>query len=352
MHPSREELAGFLFGTLDEAKVDAVADHVEQCAECKETAERLNLSLSSIQRMQREAVHGLARALWEHRGGEGALQGNKQQAQASLAPDWPSQTKLELASLRASAPDAVSEVSQIVASVLDIAGVLITNPDVVVTEEFIQPDLTTAVHPVVLRQILIAAIRRLGQHAVPGQVTVYAGFEDGSPKITITGAIDGNAGLNENDLTENILTPEDVSVEARLEGDYAFVWIKAPSTGTVTVLIVDDNPDVVHFYRRSTTGTRYRIAHIPRGQELFEAIEEFTPSIIVLDVMLPDVDGWELLMRLHETLSTRSIPVMVCSVVQEKDLAISLGAALYLTKPVRGREFIQALDQILAHLPA
>mgnify|MGYP001111695391 CR=1 FL=1 len=72
-------------------------------------------------------------------------------------------------------------------------------------------------------------------------------------------------------------------------------------------------------------------------------VKEFRPDLVVLDVMLPDTDGWRLLMHLRQHPLTRSTPVIICSVVQESDLASSLGAALYLSKPVRPRQFIQAL---------
>jgi CheY-like chemotaxis protein len=111
------------------------------------------------------------------------------------------------------------------------------------------------------------------------------------------------------------------------------------------VLVVDDNVDLVHFYRRYAAGTRYHIVHLSQGTGVLEAVESVTPDIIVLDVMLPDVDGWDLLVQLHEHPATRPIPVVVCSVVREEELALSLGASVYLPKPVRRREFIGALDQ-------
>jgi CheY-like chemotaxis protein len=57
-------------------------------------------------------------------------------------------------------------------------------------------------------------------------------------------------------------------------------------------------------------------------------------------------------MRLHQDPTTRSIPVIICSVVQEEDLALSLGAAGYLPKPVQPREFVTALDQVLPPVAA
>ena len=118
------------------------------------------------------------------------------------------------------------------------------------------------------------------------------------------------------------------------------------------MLVVDDNEDMARLYRGATVGTRYHIAHIAQGRDLAAALEAVAPDVIVLDVMLPDIDGWRLLMRLHEDPVSRAIPVIVCSVVREEDLALSLGAVRYLPKPVRPREFIQALDQVFPQAAA
>ncbi len=68
--------------------------------------------------------------------------------------------------------------------------------------------------------------------------------------------------------------------------------------------------------------------------------------MIVLDIMLPDIDGWELLTNLHEYPGTRAIPVIICSVVKQEELAEALGAALYVAKPVMRKQFIEALDTV------
>jgi CheY-like chemotaxis protein len=171
-------------------------------------------------------------------------------------------------------------------------------------------------------------------------------------RITLTGAVAAEGGLGEADLASDIPLSQDVSIETYLDGAQAFVWIEAPSVGKVTVLVVDDNEDMARFYRGATIGTRYHIVHITQGRGLFDALEAVGPDVIVLDVMLPDIDGWRLLMRLREAPASRSIPVIVCSVVREEDLALSLGAVRYLPKPVRPREFIQALDQVLPQAAA
>jgi CheY-like chemotaxis protein len=216
----------------------------------------------------------------------------------------------------------------------------------------VQPDLAATVHPSVLYQMLVTAIGRLARYTPAGRIAIFAGLEDGNARITITAAITADQMPAEEDLIRDVLVPEGASIGAQIDGESVFLWLKLPSPGKVTVLVVDDNPDMADLYRRSTEGTSYHIVHIAQGQDLFETVETAKPDVIVLDVMLPDIDGWKLLMRLYETPATRPIPVIVCSVVREEELALSLGAALYLAKPVRARQFIQALDRVLLQASA
>jgi len=321
----------------------------------EETAERMHMSLSSTRRAQRTAVHTLARVLWEQSqpGGQAIAEADQlddaQNGEALdiQAADWQSQTKQELASLRASAPETISDVAETINGVLALGKAIAGRDGQHLQVGFVQPHLTSAIHPSALRQVLISAIRRMSRYAPVGDIAIYAGLEDGDVKITITGAVQAGQTPSESDLITDILLPDGTDIGARIDDQRVFLWIEAPSVGRITVLVVDDNADMIRFYRRSTEGTRYHIVHLEHGQELFEAMESLEPDIIVLDVMLPDTDGWELLMRLHEDLVTRPIPVIICSVVRERDLALSLGAAEYLSKPVRRREFIEALDQVL-----
>jgi CheY-like chemotaxis protein len=319
----------------------------------EETAERLHISVSSVQRGQREAVHTLARILWEQgpqpAGRDQTLGGVTQEFTRSPAPqagDWQAQAQRELAALRASAPDAVAQVEAVISSVLELTRPLLSTLGVDLQPAYMQPGLVASVHPTVLHQVLITAVERLARHLV-GEMSIYARLEDGAVKITLTGTLDPWAPLDPEQLTRNVLAVEGLTTEIRTEDDQAFLWIQAPFMGQATVLVVDDNPDMARFYRRSTEGTRYRVVHLAEGRGLLEAVKANPPDAIVLDVMLPDVDGWRLLMRLREDPATRPIPVIICSVVREEALAASLGAATYLAKPVAAQDFIQALDRAL-----
>jgi CheY-like chemotaxis protein len=268
------------------------------------------------------------------------------------AVDWQSQVQRELASLQAKAPDTEADVGEVVGSALEFVAPLTSRRGVHVDVKSLQPGLVATVHPVVLSQILVSAMGRLARYISNGPISVYARLEDGNVKITLTGAVAAGEGLSQADLVSEIPASPDVAINTYLDGSQAFVWIEAPSVGKVTVLVVDDNEDMARLYRGAAVGTRYHIAHIAQGRDLFDALEAVAPDVIVLDVMLPDIDGWRLLMRLHEDPATRAIPVIVCSVVREEDLALSLGAVRYLPKPVRPREFIQALDQVFPQAAA
>ena len=320
----------------------------------EETAERLNVSVRHLNRIQRKAVHTLTRSLWDscvekQNFGEASTSPPTDRTIPPSELDWNAQAKRELASVQENNPDAVSEVTPTIDHVLKLVQVIASERQVDVAAEFVQSNLTAAVHPSVLRQMLVATLERLIRYTSGGgRITVSARLENGNVKFTLTGARISREPPQEDELTSGILIPSEASVSAHIQNDFIFFWLELPTPGKTTTLVLDDNHDMARLYRRYTDGTAYHIIHITRGQTLFETIQEVDPDIIVLDVMLPDCDGWELLMRLRENRLTRDIPVVVCSVVKEKELALSLGATRCLSKPVRADEFIQALDQALA----
>ena len=113
----------------------------------------------------------------------------------------------------------------------------------------------------------------------------------------------------------------------------------------LTVLVVDDNQGLIDLFRRYLAGSRWEVVSARNGAEARAAAAQAAPSAIILDVMMPDEDGWEVLMSLRRTLAPAEVPVIVCSVLNARPLAQALGAG-YLAKPVTR----QALRQALAAL--
>ena len=110
------------------------------------------------------------------------------------------------------------------------------------------------------------------------------------------------------------------------------------------LLVIDDNEGLVELFRRYLTGEDYRVIGAPDGVEGQRMAEEHSPDLIVLDVMMPQRDGWEVMQLLRNRQSTRGIPVILCSVVEDPELAFSLGAAEFLSKPVKREELLNALE--------
>jgi Amt family ammonium transporter len=82
------------------------------------------------------------------------------------------------------------------------------------------------------------------------------------------------------------------------------------------------------------------------SQEGLHLAQTLEPDAIVLDIMMPEMDGWELLQRLRAHPKTQEIPVVICSVINDPDLARSLGASFFLPKPVSRRAVLDVLQQL------
>ncbi len=109
------------------------------------------------------------------------------------------------------------------------------------------------------------------------------------------------------------------------------------------ILIVDDNPDAVSLFQRYLANMPYQLL-AARGESEALQIARRTPLLcIILDIMLPGKDGWQILQSAKSHPATAEIPVLVCSVLEMEDLALSLGADGYLRKPPARAELLAAL---------
>jgi putative two-component system response regulator len=106
--------------------------------------------------------------------------------------------------------------------------------------------------------------------------------------------------------------------------------------GTYKVLIVDDEQLVVKLITDTTKSNGYLIDSAPDGAAAFKKVKEFKPDIILLDIMLPDISGYEILKKLKASPATWNIPVIMITALSDKDSkyeALSNGADDFLNKP-------------------
>jgi CheY-like chemotaxis protein len=131
-------------------------------------------------------------------------------------------------------------------------------------------------------------------------------------------------------------------------GGETCIFVTLPGLEQQVVLVVDDNPALHQLFERYLATTRYAVIHAYSGSEALELAEAKRPDFITLDVMMAAMDGWQVLRSLQQNQRTATIPVVVCSVLREPQLALALGAKAYLKKPVERLQLQAVLDQLAA----
>jgi CheY-like chemotaxis protein len=138
----------------------------------------------------------------------------------------------------------------------------------------------------------------------------------------------------------------DVTEEAGSSGRTALRLSLPTSDGVRTILLLDDNPDVGELLQRMLTGSPYHLVHVRTASRAIRIAQEVQPCVILLDIVLPVQDGWEVLATLRADPLTATIPIIVCSVLPDRELALSVGAADFLAKPIIRASLIQSLTRI------
>ena len=110
------------------------------------------------------------------------------------------------------------------------------------------------------------------------------------------------------------------------------------------ILIVEDDPASAELLVRQVERAGFRTKNARNGTEAVAMAKAHKPVAITLDIMLPDVDGWEVLTRLKRDETTSDIPVIVVSVVDDPALGTALGALDYFVKPVEAKALVNRLS--------
>ena len=123
------------------------------------------------------------------------------------------------------------------------------------------------------------------------------------------------------------------------------------STGKKTILVVEDDRRSLDLMTLYLHGAAFDV-HVARdGEEGLERARALQPSAIVLDIMLPRLDGWDVLALLKSDPRTAGIPVVIVSMLDERGRGFALGAADYLVKPVARDEVVATLSRWTATAP-
>jgi CheY-like chemotaxis protein len=204
---------------------------------------------------------------------------------------------------------------------------------------------------VVLRQALVGVLAHALDTAGAGGVTVTASATARQVLLTMTGPCQEpltglEAGIAEIQPFIDSLQG-DLRVQAPASADRSWrLTLAVPVSQQRTLLVVDNSPDFIRLVERFLDMLPWRVVGASDVEQAAEVARQHIPTAILLDIVLPARDGWELLEELQAHPATRAIPVIVCSILDEPAVALSLGAAAYLRKPVDQRRLIEALADL------
>ena len=123
------------------------------------------------------------------------------------------------------------------------------------------------------------------------------------------------------------------------------------SAGIGTVLVIDDEAAVRDLMQRFLTKEGFRVVTALGGEEGLRLARELRPDAITLDVMMPGMDGWAVLSALKADPDLADIPVIMLTIVDDKNLGYALGASDYLTKPIDRERLVDGAEALPARPP-
>ncbi len=117
------------------------------------------------------------------------------------------------------------------------------------------------------------------------------------------------------------------------------------------LLIVDDDDDILHFFQMNLPKDRYEIKTALSAKEGFKILEDFNPDLIILDIKMPEEDGWEMNKKIKKDENLADIPVAFLTAkedLSDKLSALKEGIIDYIMKPIKSDQIIKRIENIIS----
>jgi CheY-like chemotaxis protein len=117
-----------------------------------------------------------------------------------------------------------------------------------------------------------------------------------------------------------------------------------------TVLLVEDNEDNLVVYRTILEHVGFRVIEARDGEEGVSRARQYQPNLILMDISIPKIDGWEATHRLKADQKTRAIPIIALTahaLEEDRQKAVQAGCDGYLAKPVEPRRVVQEVERFV-----
>ena len=118
------------------------------------------------------------------------------------------------------------------------------------------------------------------------------------------------------------------------------------------ILVVDDEPEIVKMVGRILEGRGHRVSTARDGQEALDAVERERPDLLIIDLNLPKLDGWEVTRRLRAGATPKDLPIVMMTAafptVADADRGLTVGADEYVVKPFLREVLLHNVERLLA----
>jgi CheY-like chemotaxis protein len=200
---------------------------------------------------------------------------------------------------------------------------------------------------VVLRQGVMGLLSHVLQHFSGGRITIESSLEQSIVlTMTVTGEyLPGDQDSLGLDVSRKLIASLGGATDIK---ECPTCWqarIGLPVAEDLPILVMDDNPGLIELFRRYLAGHGYQVFVAHNADDAIEIARKVKLKLVILDVMMPEQDGWEILQRLKAATQTQSVPVLICSVLNEPEIAFTLGASDYLPKPVTQDDLLAKVER-------
>lgn len=207
--------------------------------------------------------------------------------------------------------------------------------------------------PTILRQIVMNSLVAAFQFYPEGCITASVHLLPEGVCLTVVNEFTSNNTNQEEKIHETIdLIRQFVSItggsleSSFMPGSCLRFALIFPTRDRILVMVVDDNADALLLMERYLTGTVYQFLGVRDPAQVISMVQEHCPQILVLDVMLPGTDGWQLLSNLKDAALLKDTQVIVSTILPQESLALAFHASGFLRKPVTREVLLTMLDQI------
>lgn len=307
--------------------------------------DELSLGQATYYRYHRQGLEAVEDILWRSRY-QPTLSANAEPADDLVSAPQDAKSWAFTLAMR-SRPEIVPLADLLVSGVEMISPLLI--------ERHVQIELDIAVElpllygdPAIIRQIFLYTLAWAVDHTATGGLRVALGNASGAILLSVAGLrragmdlLDSDEGLRD---SRRLLEAYRGTIEfVDTATGAATLDVSIPTRQPATILIIDDDADTIQLYCRYLQGRNYMI-EVAQSADQARLFIHARPQVILLDILMAKEDGWDILRYVRSEPATADIPIIICSVLSQPELALAMGASSVLKKPISEHDLVAAIE--------